>query len=831
MKRFKIDPKSPLALEKLLAAKYNARKSKYPSSIKRRIRVKAIKQHTNPKIFEPFFLSDSSNDNIEVLCNHFPDKKISNHGVYYKRNEFMIDSMIASGGGEINELNQCCDYIRIGNSTYDQLLYIAQYQGLDMATIDIWKYKKEISEKLFGKNYGFKTLNKILTPDEVFKNLELNSDANPGWSKKYLGYKNKRKAYNTIRMEFKKIYFSWTDLPKSRNDLQLYYTLASRPKLMSIDVAYEKEKKNKALGRSINMLEEIEQFISFPIWEPLFKKFLTLNKHGYFCGPLLGIHRNSVKWEELGRRGKNYDRVLTSDYSCYDTMVPGEVMMMALDIMLDEFDDNDMATNAYKFNYKTFFINNILNKKIIVRDKMLIHVKNGIPSGMLFTSLLGSICNYIMLYIILKKMKIEEFEIFTYGDDNIIYYNIPKKFKNKKDWSSLKMKKNVSFLCNKLFGMINKVDGMVDVSTKKMRVTYDRPIFKPGKYLEKGTRNLKPIKIKHYNSYSKIKTYDHSKGTTHRWNYNFKNKPNFLSYYFDEHYRPIRPSFESITRLVNPESQNVDLITHYSMLQSCLYDNIWNHHTVNHLYFYINDVFHMMKNCYKSSNGSIRLKKEFKLCIKNNEYTKNFRSENVIKNLEPSDRMYLRRINHYVDERTVPELMPFNLKFENLKKKAKRNYYEPIDEKRIEMYELQKNLRKFQRLDGKEKQKLYDQFGLFSKNVVNIEALDLLKKEEDRDILKNLLLTYFDMSILPREKYKTRGFTLDELIIHYDKLKTKLKESIDQELDYYDHLTTFTEKKDFILWLNNIINKNIELGSIVYSIKYIKNTKETPIII
>lgn len=44
-------------------------------------------------------------------------------------------------------------------------------------------------------------------------------------------------------------------------------------------------------------------------------------------------------------------------------------------------------------------------------------------------------------------------------------------------------------------------------------------------------------------------TYDHKKGTSHRWEYHFAGRFNFLQYYWNEDGNLIRPAFKRLYEL------------------------------------------------------------------------------------------------------------------------------------------------------------------------------------------------------------------------------------------------------------------------------------------
>jgi len=51
------------------------------------------------------------------------------------------------------------------------------------------------------------------------------------------------------------------------------------------------------------------------------------------------------------------------------------------------------------------------------------HVKNGVPSGSIWTSLLDSVVNYMIVDEVVRDMSITDYTIKVYGDDHLIAFN------------------------------------------------------------------------------------------------------------------------------------------------------------------------------------------------------------------------------------------------------------------------------------------------------------------------------------------------------------------------------------------------------------------------
>lgn len=792
-------PSTSIKLKKLYN-KYYSRFSeiKYENQLfSRRARVMALKKFSEPKTFNINFLLN--NPNIEVISGM--NLQLSNHVNNYSRNEFQIDTMLASGGGELHLLNDCCDEIRIGSSTADQVKYINNYRGLDKCNINLEDYKLDLMKRLFPiSQYPMNLKKKIEKKYLTIRDAIINTDASPGETKRYLGFKTKRDAIFSVYNEFSKIY---NEMLKPEvtfgNKFQFFFTLASRPKLGKIDKSEAKAINFKPMGRAINMSDAIEQLLSYPIWKPCFQSIMAGNKMIPGDGIGIGIRRNNVSWQTLGKRISEYEYVMTGDYSEYDTRIPGELMEFSLDLIKSNFNLHDINTRSYWINYKKIFKNNIVTKNIIIQDKVFLKVKNGIPSGMLMTSFLTSVANYVMLYIIMKKMGYDDFMIVTYGDDHIIAFNKKKTKNNQDKFSPSRFMRDIEFFCMKYFGMINKKDGMCCVPTKEMRVGYKRPIYSTEHDLTKGTRNLKPEYYTYHETYDEIKSYDHSKGESHRWNYHFANRPSFLSYYWDENFNPIRPTQEVISRIVNPEAQNVDLMTHQSMLLSALFDNIHNHHVVNHLYFYTYDIPYLMENCKVNNKNEMRLKKEKKLIIKENKYTIEYEYKTKNNKINEGERMWLRRINYVVDETKHKEMQVHNTWFNYYKEKALKKYYSSPTEGELEFYELQKNRKKFNRLNTREKNYIKHKY-LKERDMIYLtnEMIDEVRNLNEEEVALRFFMTIAEVKLGYEENYLNDYKDIVDYRETKKKRKKKIFDYVNEKMSYFKALPTLYEKESML---------------------------------
>lgn len=164
-----------------------------------------------------------------------------------------------------------------------------------------------------------------------------------------------------------------------------------------------------------------------------------------------------------GFRGRNrfYESI---DYSNFDQTIPSWLIRDAFDILSEAFAMNDEEKQLWDAVVESF-----VKKTFVLNEGCLYSVK-GIPSGSMFTQIIGSLCNRIMITCYLLSIGEVSRDMITMGDDNCFFTQ------NKVD-----MKMLSSYLM-KNFGVTVKVD---DKSTEG--TTNEDPKFLSRVWTHKGT--------------------------------------------------------------------------------------------------------------------------------------------------------------------------------------------------------------------------------------------------------------------------------------------------------------------------------------------------------
>lgn len=169
---------------------------------------------------------------------------------------------------------------------------------------------------------------------------------------------------------------------------------------------------------------------------------------GMFAGPLLRSYSMSNVPMYIGKSflhglpmkidGMFIDNTHCNvvDWSSFDGSVSPDLIRIAFGVLQQNFKFDRETRNLWKFLISYFIYTPIVFPNGDVYTK-----KGGIPSGSYFTSLIGSIVNFILITYLRMKLGNKETEMYVLGDDSLFGSDSPE------DFSAL------SNLAEKVFGM------------------------------------------------------------------------------------------------------------------------------------------------------------------------------------------------------------------------------------------------------------------------------------------------------------------------------------------------------------------------------------------
>lgn len=115
----------------------------------------------------------------------------------------------------------------------------------------------------------------------------------------------------------------------------------------------------------------------------------------------------------------NYRYWSSIDYSSYDQTISSWLIEDAFDILKSAFRNMDDRDEAIW----NVMVNDFIHKDFIVSEG-LIHSDRGVPSGSMFTQIIDTVVNWIMIYAFSFSVNMDV-NMIAMGDDNLIYSNKP----------------------------------------------------------------------------------------------------------------------------------------------------------------------------------------------------------------------------------------------------------------------------------------------------------------------------------------------------------------------------------------------------------------------
>jgi len=112
---------------------------------------------------------------------------------------------------------------------------------------------------------------------------------------------------------------------------------------------------------------------------------------------------------------RNYDNWVSLDYSKFDQSIPGWLIRDAFTILKGSFKDVD--DELWKV-----MVHDFVNKTFVNTKGELRTAHDGVPSGSMFTQIIDSLCNRLMIVTYMKSRGITEYKMTIMGDDNVIGY-------------------------------------------------------------------------------------------------------------------------------------------------------------------------------------------------------------------------------------------------------------------------------------------------------------------------------------------------------------------------------------------------------------------------
>jgi len=335
------------------------------------------------------------------------------------KNVFLLNSLGAYGGkGGKVILRDVMRFSTAGGDTADSIAYIENYDSVKIKRDCTLSYTREDYARIaFG---SFKT-NYTYTFDP--KKITYNGNTSPGISWRQMGFKKK---WEVGDMGIQRAQSMLKIIDAGRIPI-FYWYLAGRPKTMKTIEAVQKVVERKPMGRAIWVCDFEESLLCKPILDELEHKLL--NGNPFITRVMVGVNKYA-QGDVLKKWADQYPMVGSLDYSKFDVRMPPTVIRMAFDVLKFVLGDDPMTNkvlNTIEYNF--------INSRVVLPNGEIYQNDYGIPSGSGMTSIIGSLCNLIMLTDILKPLENDPrsapVNFIVYGDDSLIGFTQEESFQVK----------------------------------------------------------------------------------------------------------------------------------------------------------------------------------------------------------------------------------------------------------------------------------------------------------------------------------------------------------------------------------------------------------------
>lgn len=140
----------------------------------------------------------------------------------------------------------------------------------------------------------------------------------------------------------------------------------------------------------------------------------VIQTRDFYAGGKNGTQTSSI----IAKYRSQYSEYVSLDYSKFDQSISDWLIYDAFDIIrscfgvLSEYDQKLWDAIVHDFVHKTF-----------ISDKGQVYSHKGVPSGSMFTQIIDSLVNRVMIETYLLAMNIDG-QMMVMGDDNLLYYNM-----------------------------------------------------------------------------------------------------------------------------------------------------------------------------------------------------------------------------------------------------------------------------------------------------------------------------------------------------------------------------------------------------------------------
>lgn len=517
----------------------------------------------------------------------FPARKGGGRGDFPQVNQFMVNTLWLSGGGDRRGLGYHLGHYRCGGSRGDMLLGLKNFDRMP-SNGAVTLTPAQIVERL-----KLPTGLSPLSVREAWPRAPFKRDANPGPLLTSLGYLKKGNCEALIR---EIALTAEQKLVSGQGFPPIHFGMAGRPGLCDVRKINSRLSENLPFGRLIWVADG---------WEPVISQKFLLPLMGVFRKnhPHIKIGFNKFNRDYVGEDGSRlwgYEWYINLDYSKFDASLPASVIGKVKSVLNYMFDGKEGFVLDWLFD-------NLVNSRIVLPDGTVFQKHHGVPSGTGLTAVVDSLANAIMLLQFMEECPPDcmpsDWHAEFQGDDNRLALSWPRSNESSRRFLAARFLTQLSKFVKLRYGM--EIHPGKCASGPFLEIGYIQPILPH--FIRDGSRRVmnewwkqeetrlgRPLRFEEKWQVLGREPDGPAGGNTHRWSYHYRDRVGFLCYYMKPNLRElVRPTREVITRLVNPESSPRNINDHIMSLVCCLIDNFDSAHCRNRIFFLMRDAMDM----------------------------------------------------------------------------------------------------------------------------------------------------------------------------------------------------------------------------------------------
>ncbi|DAB41685.1 TPA_inf: ORF1+2p [Festuca pratensis amalgavirus 1] len=490
-------------------------------------------------------------------------------GIPFARSKWEAGVRKIIGGGEMNDWLQVSSKERCGGNASDALLMLADASD---------RLPGRILRGLFtlrGAREALRLPSGLSVPDgRACCNVKhFNVEATAGPFLRAFGVK-KKAALEQLLGDF--VWDCFDDFASNDGDARRLpffgMRIGFRTKLLPRSEMLTKIKDFKPLGRCVMMLDAIEQFCSSPLYNILSNLSADALKD-----PLSGFRNTAVRassdWSYMWEEIKQAKVCMELDWSKFDRERPRDDLEFIVDLVISCFTPRTEREQRLLRAYEICMKRAIVERVAILDDGALFTIDGMVPSGSLWTGWIDTALNILYLSAALNQagFSLDTARPKCAGDDNLTLFL--------EDVTDSRLFYVRDLLNEWFLAGIKEKD--FNITRPPFYVETYQAVFPPGTDLSLGTSKI--VDQCEWVRFEGQLYINQEEGHSHRWQYRFKGKPKFLSCYWLQDGRPIRPASDNVEKLLFPEGIHKDIDDYIAAVLAMVVDNPFNQHNVNHM--------------------------------------------------------------------------------------------------------------------------------------------------------------------------------------------------------------------------------------------------------